>query len=916
MLFNLDTPILTMSEEKVYREMSKYELKKLLDELEDVRGRNTELVSLYIPAGYNMAKIKEFVTKEQSEAENIKSKSTRKNVKSALDRLGRKVSESMETPENGVVLFCGNVSEREGRPDIQLWEVIPPEPVESRHYRCDKEFMLEPLREMVVDDRVYGLIVADKNEAAVGYLQGSTVKTAYTLDSEVPGKTRAGGQCLSPDTLVQTSSGDNKEIREIEPGDVVKCLNTETRKLQDTEVVDKWENRKEIYSVKTKHPSLEVEASADHEMFVSHQDVHQKPVSELEEGDKLLFPEEMRTADLEPSLSVDKLYNSYKISGEGREQIRDKRQRQGLSQKQLGRLTDKTQTAVSKLEKGERDIKRDFLLNILSSLEIDFEDFRTNVQGKGVCLPSQLSTELAKLLGYFAGDGHREKTRLSFFEENRKVAEQYETLLQTVFRCETSTKFREDKNYYRIRAQGKPLSRLLKSEFPRIRKSHNTRIPRKITQAKDNVLAGFLRGLYDAEGHASASRARVGISANNQQLMRETQLGLLRLGIISSLYSYDNSENPYSENTRYTVSISDQKSLEKFHNKIGFTCEEKAKELEQIVQENKNRQKNRQVLRSGIKVRQTIEEQGHSMEDFKEANTYLQGDRNIGDNAFKRNLVDEAQEPLKTKLSMELEEPDVRPTQVKSIQKVGPSKTIDISTGAGNFIANGLVVHNSAQRFARIRENMYDQFMKEIADKAKNAFLQKARDGDLLGIVVGGPGFTKDKLVDNDYLQSELDEKVLGKRSLNYSGEEALEELVSKSEEMIQDSRMIREKNLVSEFLENLREESGKAEYGPGQVWEALGMGAVDTVLVSESMELFHAVYEDDSGEERHVFEEEAEIDESNENLTHLGDLVEDIASKAEEMSTDFEIVSTRHEEGQRLENLGGVAAILRYRIR
>ncbi len=52
-------PILTMSEEKVYREMSKYELKKLLDELEDVRGRNTELVSLYIPAGYNMAKIKD-----------------------------------------------------------------------------------------------------------------------------------------------------------------------------------------------------------------------------------------------------------------------------------------------------------------------------------------------------------------------------------------------------------------------------------------------------------------------------------------------------------------------------------------------------------------------------------------------------------------------------------------------------------------------------------------------------------------------------------------------------------------------------------------------------------------------------------------------------------------------------------------
>jgi len=36
---------------------------------------------------------------------------------------------------------------------------------------------------MIVDDRVYGLIVADKSEAAIGYLQGNSIKTAYTMDS-------------------------------------------------------------------------------------------------------------------------------------------------------------------------------------------------------------------------------------------------------------------------------------------------------------------------------------------------------------------------------------------------------------------------------------------------------------------------------------------------------------------------------------------------------------------------------------------------------------------------------------------------------------------------------------------------------------------------------------------------------------
>jgi len=170
-----------MSEEKNHEEMSKYELKKLINELEDIRGRNTELVSLYIPAGYNMAKISEFVTSEASEAESIKSKHTRKNVQAALDKIGRKVSEEHETPENGVAFFSGNVSDTEGRPDIKIWEVVPPQPIESRHYRCDKEFVIDPLKNMVVDDRVYGLIVADKNSAAIGYLQGNSVKTAFTL---------------------------------------------------------------------------------------------------------------------------------------------------------------------------------------------------------------------------------------------------------------------------------------------------------------------------------------------------------------------------------------------------------------------------------------------------------------------------------------------------------------------------------------------------------------------------------------------------------------------------------------------------------------------------------------------------------------------------------------------------------------
>ncbi|MDY6773607.1 MAG: peptide chain release factor 1, partial [Candidatus Nanohaloarchaea archaeon] len=169
-------------------EMDRYELEQLIERLESIRGRNTELVSLYIPSGYEMSEIINFLTEEKSEAENIKSKQTRKNVKSALDKIQRRLKEVGETPENGVAVFAGNISDQEGRPDIEMWEVVPPEPVDSRRYRCDKEFVLEPLEQLVIESDIYGLIVVDRSEAAIGYLKGNSLRVEQTLVSNVPGK--------------------------------------------------------------------------------------------------------------------------------------------------------------------------------------------------------------------------------------------------------------------------------------------------------------------------------------------------------------------------------------------------------------------------------------------------------------------------------------------------------------------------------------------------------------------------------------------------------------------------------------------------------------------------------------------------------------------------------------------------------
>jgi len=68
-------------------EKQKHDLKKFVKELELYRGRHTELVSVYIPKGYDIIKIIQHLDQEKGTASNIKSASTRKNVITALEKM-------------------------------------------------------------------------------------------------------------------------------------------------------------------------------------------------------------------------------------------------------------------------------------------------------------------------------------------------------------------------------------------------------------------------------------------------------------------------------------------------------------------------------------------------------------------------------------------------------------------------------------------------------------------------------------------------------------------------------------------------------------------------------------------------------------------------------------------------------------
>lgn len=175
-------------------EKQKHDLKKFLKEMEQYRGRHTELVSVYVPQGYDMNKIVQHLDQEKGTATNIKSSSTRKNVITALEKMTQHLRLFKKTPDNGLAVFSGNVSEREGQEDFKVWSIEPPIPLKTRIYRCDKEFVLDLIRDMLETKEVYGLVVVDRRDANIALLKGKSIVPVVKTHSEVPGKSKAGGQ--------------------------------------------------------------------------------------------------------------------------------------------------------------------------------------------------------------------------------------------------------------------------------------------------------------------------------------------------------------------------------------------------------------------------------------------------------------------------------------------------------------------------------------------------------------------------------------------------------------------------------------------------------------------------------------------------------------------------------------------------
>ncbi len=834
-------------------EYQKMIVKKKIKEIKKYTGEGTQLISLYLPPNVDRSSVTKQLTDEISQSSNIKSQHTRKNVQAALKRITTYLRQiDFKLPKNGLVLFSGDVSENPSKTDVILLDIEPPKELKTKLYWCDSSFHTAPLEEQMTHDEVYGVIAVDKREATIALITGKTYRIIKRSTSAVPGKTRAGGQCLK-DCLVQLSDGTITDIEDCKSNSFVNSVYFNKKYVNDSSKINKvWEvNKTKTCKIITKNPRMEIEASEDHVFFVNDgYKIIEKKAKDLIKKDSLIVPEIINIKSKKQMLNVNKIK--------------------------------------------EKDIK----------------------------LPKILDSKLSKFVGYFMGVGCIEEDSIFFFEKHN-ILQDYKKEYDNYFNITSNYKLKENKNN-QLNFTSRSLTRLIKDNFIEIKEHFNSRIPKKITRSENDVVASFLKGFFDAKANINKNRKNITISIKNKKMAQEMQLLLLRFSIISSFIERGNKT---SRNSNFIISISEKKSLEIFKEKINFSSLEKSKTLDKLIKDKSNTNYDRQMIFSGKHIRKIIEENNCNLKLFPKVSAYFNNKSKISKKRFEESILKKIKNKKVYSELLEIYKNPIVPVQIKEIQKTSKkTKMIDISVVNKNFLANGLVVHNSAARFARLREKAAESFFRRVGERVNAAFVGEEK---LKGIIVGGPGHTKHDFIDISGLDHRIKDKILGTVDVGYTDESGIKEILDKGSDILKDLSIVKEKELVNQFFGEVAK-NNLATYGFLEVLEAIKLGKVASVLISETIDwtvLKFKCFSCDKiipkvvKDKDNVLQVEKEMENSCETcgkkteLLEEADFIDFIVDFAKPFGSKIEVVSTETQEGMQFYRaFGGIGAFLRYK--
>mmetsp|Transcript_6403 Transcript_6403/g.19026 ORF Transcript_6403/g.19026 Transcript_6403/m.19026 type:complete len:437 (-) Transcript_6403:571-1881(-) len=232
----------------------------------------------------------------------------------------------------------------------------------------------------------------------------------------------------------------------------------------------------------------------------------------------------------------------------------------------------------------------------------------------------------------------------------------------------------------------------------------------------------------------------------------------------------------------------------------------------------------------------------------------------------------------------------------------------------------------SALRFARLRLEKRQNYVRKVAEIATQMFITNDKC-NVSGLVLAGSADFKNDLQQNDHWDPRLACKVLKVVDVSYGGENGFNQAIELSAEVLSNVKFIKEKKLISQYFEQISQDTGRYCFGVNDTLRALEMGAVETLIVYENLEVYRYVLKNNTTGEERVLHLDAK-GQANQANFHDADsgteleviektqLVEWFAENYKSFGTTLEFVTDRSQEGSQFcKGFGGIGGILRYKV-
>ncbi|CDO99928.1 unnamed protein product [Coffea canephora] len=197
----------------------------------------------------------------------------------------------------------------------------------------------------------------------------------------------------------------------------------------------------------------------------------------------------------------------------------------------------------------------------------------------------------------------------------------------------------------------------------------------------------------------------------------------------------------------------------------------------------------------------------------------------------------------------------------------------------------------SALRFARLRMEKRHNYVRKTAELATQFFINPATSQpNVSGLILAGSADFKTELSQSDMFDPRLQAKILNVVDVSYGGENGFNQAIELSAEILANVKFIQEKRLIGKFFEEISQDTGKYVFGVDDTLKALEMGAVETLIVWENLDINR--------------------------YTEKMPLLEWFANEYKKFGCVLEFVTNKSQEGSQFcRGFGGIGGILRYQL-